>query len=62
MGRRVLSKQISAPDALRQCNAYAEGEIHISNYVHQRLMIANLCGNAQPQDFVVKVGVNLLAF
>ena len=55
-------KHISAPEALRQCNASAEGEIHISNYVHQRLMIANLCGNAQPQDFVVKVGVNLLAF
>ncbi len=55
-------KHTSAPDALRQCNAYAEGELHISNYVHQRLMIANLCGNAQPQDFVVKVGVNLLAF
>ena len=55
-------KHISAPEALRRCNASAEGEIHISNYVHQRLMIANLCGNAQPQDFVVKVGVNLLAF
>ena len=55
-------KHASAPDALRQCNAYAEGELHISNYVHQRLMIANLCGNPQPQDFVVKVGVNLLAF
>ena len=55
-------KHTSAPDALHQCNASVEGELHISNYVHQRLMIANLCGNAQPQDFVVKVGVNLLAF
>ena len=25
-------------------------------------MIANFSGNAQPQDFVVKVGVNVLAF
>ena len=49
-------------EELRQCNAYADGERHIPNYVHQRLMIANLCGNAQPQDFVVKVGVNILAF
>ncbi len=55
-------KQRAAPSELRACNAYAEGELHISNYVHQRLMIANLCGNMQPQDFVVKVGVNVLAF
>ena len=55
-------KRSAAPDALRQCNAYAEGELHIPNYVHQRLMIANFSGNAQPQDFVVKVGVNVLAF
>ncbi|MDE0483607.1 MAG: hypothetical protein OXI67_13580 [Candidatus Poribacteria bacterium] len=49
-------------EEFRQCNAYAEGELHIPNYVHQRLMIANFCGNAQPQDFVVKIGVNVLAF
>ncbi len=55
-------KRSATPDALRQCNAYAEGERHIPNYVHQRLMIANFSGNAQPQDFVVKVGVNVLAF
>ena len=45
-----------------RCNAYAEGELHIPNYVHQRLMIANFSGNACPQDFVVKVGVDVLAF
>lgn len=55
-------KRSAAPDALRQCDAYAEGKRHIPNYVHQRLMIANFSGNAQPQDFVVKVGVNVLAF
>ena len=55
-------KHTSVSDALRQCNAYAAGERHIPNYVHQRLMIANLCGNDHPQDFVVKVGVNVLAF
>lgn len=55
-------KRTAAPDELRQCNAYAEGELHIPNYVHQRLMIANFSGNAHPQDFVVKVGVNVLAF
>ena len=55
-------KHTLAPDALRQCNAYVKGERHIPNYAHQRLMIANFCGNDQPQDFVVKVGVNVLAF
>ena len=55
-------KHTLAPEALCRCNAYAEGELHIPNYVHQRLMIANFSGNAQPQDFVVKVGVNVLAF
>ena len=55
-------KRSATPEALRRCNASANGERHIPNYVHQRLMIANFSGNAQPQDFVVKVGVNLLAF
>jgi len=55
-------KRSVVSDELRQCNAYVDGEKHIPNYVHQRLMIANLSGNAQPQDFVVKVGVNILAF
>jgi len=61
-GSTGVVKQTLAPDALRHCNAYAEGERHIPNYVHQRLMVANLCGNAHPQDFIVKVGVNVLAF
>lgn len=55
-------KHSAVSDDLRKCNAYVDGELHIPNYVHQRLMIANLCGNAQPQDFIVKVGVNVLAF
>lgn len=55
-------KRAVVSDALQQCSAYVDSELHIPNYVHQRLMIANLCGNAQPQDFIVKVGVNVLAF
>ncbi|MYF97910.1 hypothetical protein F4212_02060 [Candidatus Poribacteria bacterium] len=55
-------KRSIVSDELQQCNAYVDGELHIPNYVHQRLMIANLSGNAQPQDFIVKVGVNVLAF
>ena len=61
-GRTGGVKQQAAPLELRRCNGYADGELHLSNYVHQRLMIANLSGNAQPQDFVVKVGNDLLAF
>ena len=55
-------KHTAVSKELQQCNAFAEGERHIPNYVHQRLMIANLSGNVQPQDFIVKVGVNVLAF
>ena len=55
-------KRSAVCEELRLCNAYAEGERHIPNYVHQRLMIANFSGNPQPQDFAVKVGVNVLAF
>ena len=55
-------KHSAVCEELRQCDAYVDGELHIPNYVHQRLMIANFSGNSQPQDFVVKVGVNVLAF
>ena len=55
-------KHTAVSKELQQCNAFAESERHIPNYIHQRLMIANLSGNVQPQDFIVKVGVNVLAF
>ena len=55
-------KHSAVSELLQQCDAYAEGERHIPNYVHQRLMIANFSGNPQPQDFVVKVGIHVLAF
>ena len=44
-------KRTLAPDALRQCNAYAEGELHIPNYVHQRLMVANFSGKRATAGF-----------
>ena len=55
-------KQSTVCDELRLCNAYVEDDLHIPNYVHQRIMIANLCGNPQAQDFIMKVGVDILAF
>lgn len=55
-------KQSTVCDKLQLCNAYVEDELHIPNYVHQRIMIANLSGNSQAQDFIVKVGIDILAF
>ena len=55
-------KHSAVCEELRLCDANVEGERHIPNYVHQRLMIANFSGNPQPQDFMVKIGVNVLAF
>lgn len=52
----------AAPDVLRSCTAWAEGEIHPSNYLHQRMMIANLRGAPEPRDLVLKLGDWVLAF
>ena len=46
----------SSPEELRRC--WGSGP----NWAHQRILIANLRGNAKPSDFVVKLGENLLAF
>ncbi len=61
-GKTGEIKKKTAPAELRRCNAYINGELHIANYAHHRLMIANFSGNAQPQDFVVKLGNDLFAF
>lgn len=46
----------SRPEVLATC----EGEG--PNWVHQRLLIANLRGESRPRDFVVKLGEKVLAF
>ena len=61
-GRTGGVKRCAAPEELTRCNAYADGEMHIPNYVHQRLVIANFSGHDQPRDFVVKLGSDVLAF
>lgn len=61
-GRTGAVKRCTAPEELTRCNAYADGEMHIANYVHQRLVIANFSGHDQPRDFVVKLGSDILAF
>ena len=61
-GRTGAVKRCAAPEELTHCNAYADGEMHVPNYVHQRLLIANFSGHDQPRDFVVKLGCDVLAF
>ena len=61
-GRTGAVKRCTAPEELARCNAYADGEMHVPNYVHQRLLIANFSGHDQPRDFVVKLGCDVLAF
>lgn len=61
-GRTGAVKRCAAPAELVRCNAYADGEMHVPNYVHQRLLIANFSGRDQPRDFVVKLGSDFLAF
>jgi hypothetical protein len=55
-------KKQAAPQELRSCNALVDGERQVSNYVHQRLVIANFSGDAHTRDFVVKIGDTLLAY
>ena len=61
-GRTGKVRREARPEALRRCTAWADGELHPSNYLHQRIMIANFRGTPAPQDFVVKLGDFVLAF
>jgi hypothetical protein len=54
-------KRQAAPAALRERDAYVDGEVKVANYVHQRLLIADFTGGG-PGDFVVKLGQTLVAF
>lgn len=55
-GRTGSVLRESAPVELRECTG------HGPNWVHQRLLVANLRGQETPRDLVVKVGDRLLAF
>ncbi|SVE61472.1 uncharacterized protein METZ01_LOCUS514326, partial [marine metagenome] len=61
-GKTGQVKRKANPDQLTGCSAYVNGDLHISNYAHHRLMIANFSGNQYPQDFVVKLGNDIIAF
>lgn len=49
-------KREAAPTRVRSLHG------HGPNWVHQRILIANLRGLPHPQDFVVKLGAHVLAF
>lgn len=55
-------KQRAAPAALVEADGYVDGKYDGSNWVHQRILIADLRGKGRPQDFVIKLGKKLLAF
>ena len=62
-GRTGEVKMRKADPAMRACHAFAEdGKLVPSNYVHQRPLIANFRGTARPQDFLVKLGCEFLAY
>jgi len=61
-GHTGCVKHRAAPEELARCGGYVDGELHAPNYVHHRLLIANLRGRSEPQDFVVKLGNGILAF
>jgi len=46
----------AAPPELRQCRGSG------ANWAHQRILVANLSGNQSPQDVIIKLGENVLAF
>ena len=60
-GRTGKIKQEAAPEALRSCDGFVNGELRISNYVHQRLLVADFSGAGHAGDFVVKLGRTLVA-
>jgi len=55
-------KKRAAPAELVAADGYVDGKYDGSNWVHHRILIANLRGKRQPQDFVIKLGKSLLAF
>lgn len=56
-------KKREADLTLRSCHGYADdGKLVPSNYVHQRMLIANFRGTARPQDVLIKLGCEFLAY
>ena len=61
-GRTGAVKYRARPPELQAAGGYADGELYTANYVHHRLLIADLRGRGGAQDIVVKLGNDLLAF
>lgn len=60
-GKTGQIKQEASPQVLRDCDGYFDGQLHIPNFVHQRLLIADFSGAGHAGDFVVKLGRTLVA-
>lgn len=52
----------ASPEYLTGCSAYVDGVLHVANYAHHRLVIADFSGNSRPRDFLVKLGNDVVAF
>jgi hypothetical protein len=55
-GKTGMLERKAAPPELTSSNG------HGPNWVHQRILIANLTGNKTPQDFIIKLGTKIMAF
>lgn len=55
-------KQRAAPAALVAADGYVDGMYDGSNWVHQRILIADFRGKGRPQDLLIKLGKTVLAF
>lgn len=55
-GKTGKTKREARPREFTQCEGSG------ANWVHQRILIANLRGQPTPQDFIVKLGKKVLAF
>lgn len=49
-------------EALQAAHAWVEGDLLKANFVHLRLVIADLRGSGHPRDFVLKAGRTVFAF
>ncbi len=55
-------KRRGASHALQAADAFVEADLLHANFVHLRLMIADIRGTGHPRDFVIKAGRTVFAF
>lgn len=60
-GRTGAIRREARPAELLACDGRVDGELLVPNYVHQRLLVADLSGAGIARDIVLKVGRTVLA-